>query len=721
MKDYKDEKMKSSDNNSFDKNEKLTQETNGQNYSPDYNSEGNEELFIVQLFKKHLERIKISSILHPKRTIIKIIIILNIALLLICTLIIKNLMKDTVGDVGFFKTVYYTVCLMLDAGAIENVISDVGRANVGLVIICIITIIFGMITFTGAAIGYITNIISDYIENAKTYSDKIIISDHIVILNWNNRAVDIINDMLYLNKKEVIIVLVNENAEDIRKEIDERIFLTQRDNKSLKNKLQIIVKEGSTYSSKQLNDISLDQAKSVIILGENDVADVREMDKGNSNTIKTLIQVADITSSEESKDNQQIIVEVEDEWTEDIVNKIISHKEVLNECKIIPVPVNKMLGQLLSQICLFPELNSVYSELMSSKGTSFYSAYINEKSLISEEEENHYIEKTLYTNNDVIPLSFMRSKMGKFLYYMANSEKAFAINEKVKRQDLKVSLNTNYWVEHKNIIIIGHNSKIKALMDGFDSFRGEWNKKNEADIISIMVIDDETSLEQNNYYRDYKYVEKVVGASIYDTEIMQNAINEFVDSREEDTSILILSDDMVPESDLDAYALIVLICVQGIKYTKIENDPSFDKEKMDIIVEILNPKNVDVVRNYDINKDNIVVSNEYVSKIITQMRDRIELYYFFEDILTNDQIDSEEYCSKELYVKKAKDFFDEIPIKSSAFELIRAIYEASPDTNKSFLLGVVSSEGKMELFEGNQEDRVVEIKHDDKLILYSNH
>ena len=64
-----------------------------------------------------------------------------------------------------------------------------------------------------------------------------------------------------------------------------------------------------------------------------------------------------------------------------------------------------------------------------------------------------------------------------------------------------------------------------------------------------------------------------------------------------------------------------------------------------MIVEILNPKNYDVVHSYNI--DNIVISNRYISKMVTQIRQKIELYEFYQDILTYDTADCQEYERKE--------------------------------------------------------------------------
>ena len=664
--------------------------------------------------KKLKEKISLFIVMNPRGAVLAGILLLNVALILISSLLIKTLMLETVGDVGYLKTVYYTICMLLDAGTIENVIADVGTANAVLVIICILTIILGMITFTGAAIGYVTNYISNFIENANSYARPIHISDHTVILNWNSRASEIINDMLYLKKRETIVVLVNSSSEEVKREINERLYLTLKNEKKLKNLLKIVVREGNTYSGKQLNDISLLNAKTVIILGENE-----------ANTIKTLVQVAEITSSETSMDNQKIIVEVEDSWTESVVKKIISHKERLGKCNIVPVPVNKVLGQLLSQFCIFPELNQTYSELLSNKGASFFHTAVEPERIGSPEKEKDCIREVLYKNDDVIPLSFMTAKTGRYLYYMANSEKDFRTEEKVSKPELSVEINKDYWIEQKNVIILGHNSKIKSIMDGFDSFRSEWNRPGEKEIVNIMIIDDSESLKKNDYFRDYSYVEKVVEAEIYDTELIKKSINEFVDAREEDTSILILSDDMVPEEDIDSYALTNLIYVQDLIFEKLRDNPDFDRDKIDLIVEILNPKNYDVVHNYNIS--NIVISNRYISKMITQIGEKIELYEFYEDTFTYDEIDDEKsvdgvvYESKEVYVKKVPEFLKAIPPKCTAMELIRALYEASPEDNRAFLLGVAKPGGVVEMFDGRQSDKTVELSNRDKLIMYCNH
>ena len=235
------------------------------------------------------------------------------------------------------------------------------------------------------------------------------------------------------------------------------------------------------------------------------------------------------------------------------------------------------------------------------------------------------------------------------------------------------------------------------------------------------MIDDEKSLEQNGYYKEYRYINRCIATEIYDIETIKNEIVDFVDTYDEDTSILILSDDCVDEKDIDSYALTSLIYVHDIITDKLKENPDFDKEKIDVIVEILNPKNYDVLSNYQVN--NIVISNRYISKMVTQIGEKIELYEFYNDILKYDDEteEREDYDSREIYIRQVRDFLEEIPPKCSAYDLIRAIYDASPEGNKSVLLGITRPGGVVDLFGRDQRTHMVELGPKDKLIIYSKH
>ena len=702
--------------------------------------------------KKIREWLNIQLVKNPGRMVLFAIFLFNVVFFMIAALIISNLSLSGTAKMGFFEAVFCTVTMILDAGCIQYVVSDIGTAGVAVVIICLGVIIVGMISFTGAVIGYITNYISDFIESANAGARKLSVHDHSVILNWNTRASEIINDLLYCDTKQTVVVLVNSRKKEIEKEINERLadsvtkenaailsFCSHMNfirrsfymfKHSFKKKVTVIVREGDVFSTKQLMDISLDKAKMVIILG-NDINNsickfehreiLEAQSRGNSQTVKTLMQVADITAAQYSADDQKIIVEVTDDWTAELVDKIIEYKRVAGKCNIVPVRVNQILGHILSQFSLMPELNLAYRELFSNKGAAFYA----EEQSVPDEKE--FILSYLKNHRHAIPLTAMDSDGKPNFYYSADSQKEIGKLSDVKGSDYSVSINRDYWIERKNVIILGHNSRCEDIMKGFESFSCEWGyKDSDEQIVRVIVVDDKTHLEKMDYYRKYPFVIDTVAAEIYDKDLICSTIDNFVSSNKEDTSVLILSDDSALNENIDANALANLVYVQDIINEKKKNIPNFDVESIDVIVEIIDPKHHDVVNNYSVN--NVVISNRYISKMITQIGEKSALFDFYTDILTYDSGDTDVYESKEIYIKKVRRFFNEVPKPTTADKFIRAVYNASVDDsiplnkqNPSIVLGYVKPGARMVLFSGDQSNIEVNLDVNDKLIIFSNH
>lgn len=698
------------------------------------------------MFRKIKEKISIFAVKKPSLTILIAILLLNLVLFAAAALVISWLAPESLSHSGFWESVYYTITMILDAGCIGNVIIDIGEASVALIIVCLVTVLIGMITFTGAVVGYVTNCISSFIENSKSGNRALRVSGHTVILNWNSRASEIINDLLYTGRRETVVVLSSQDVAAIEQAINERLSASIKSDQQTvkeecanltgfkrvahylkhrpKNLVTVIVREGETYSTKQLNDVSISQASSVILLTkqvQNEICRFgnlerqEERKKGNSNTIKTLVQVAEMTSSEDSADHQTIIVEIEDDWTAALVERIIAHKEKLTKCHIIPVHVNRVLGQILSQFSIMPELNTVYSELFSNRGAEFFF-----KPQKWEDDVNKATEQYMLSHRYAIPLTVMKTASGNHAFSVAGSD---ADCERVCEPmvpTLTLKVNEVYQIRPRNIVIIGHNSKCQDIMSGFSAFRGEHNLK-DAEILNITVIDDQKSLERLDFYRAYPYVTKTVAADIFDAELIKNTIEEVIDSHDGDTSLLILSDDYTVTEDIDSAALTYLIYVQDIIFDRQQKDPNFDRESIDVVVEILNPKNYDVVHNYSV--DNVVISNRYISKMVTQIGRKQALFEFYSDILTYDEEGAIEFESKELYIKEVDQFFKigEIPPRCTARELIWGVFKASPENNKAIVLGYTSPGGKMVLFAGDQDNIEVELTPKDKLIVFSNH
>ena len=653
------------------------------------------------------EWISIQIAKSPGRMVLLGILAANVAFVGVSALIVSLLVPPSL-DNGFWSCIYYVITMLL-SGYMEIVVEDIGEAGVALVLFAMFNVIVGMVVFTGAVIGYMTDFISSFIEDADAGARRLRISGHIVILNWNTRAAEIVNELLYKGTKEKVVILADGDREDMLRDIDERLSDTVAA-EGLRNRLTVIVRQGDPCSSKQLGDISIRLAKSVIILND-DASSAR----GNSRTVKTLIQAARM--GEDAPNGQQVVVEVEDDWTLALVNSIIDRKTREGKCNIVPVAVNRVLGQIFSQFAIMPQLNVVYSDLFSNdRGTALFSLPAPRPRLTEAAFVGEYLDGHLHA----VPLTVMESGGEACCYYMSDSERNIHRAGHVPlNPDFQVSLNPDYEMECRHILLLGHNSKSAAIMEGFGAFREEWGRRDGESVLDITVIDGEESLARQAHYAQHPFVNKVIAADIFDKELICGAVDAFLGACGGEKCIMILSDDTVSDEESDTDALAYLILVQDILHRRAADDPGFDPRGVDLVVEVLDPKNCDVVSNYSAN--DIVVSNRYISKIVMQIGEKNSLFDFYNDILTYDEPGAQDTDSKELYIKKADAFFREVPGPCTAAELIRAVYRASPDGNKAIALGYFRRDGAMILFEGDQSAIPVALSGEDRLILFSNH
>lgn len=697
------------------------------------------------------ESIKFSQ--KPRSMMLAFICVFNLFLLLVSAWIISAFAIPGNEGMGFFTASYNTLTMILDAGCIESIIQNPGQTNLFLILFCLVVIVISMITFTGALIGYVSNVISNLIENANTNSQVLKISNHYVILGWNSRASEMVNDLLYCPAKQRVVVLSDSDPAEITQEVEERLKDTiQRENEALMtslwslswlkrmesyrkqrltNNITFIARFGDVFSTAQLNNIQVKKARSIIILSSRNrciqegvsLSDRQtEQEKGDSRTIKTLMQVIDLTSSSSSNDDQKIVVEIDNDWTKELVNRIIQTKQEIGKCRVVPFEVNNVMGRLLGQFSLMPELNLVYRELFSNKGVEFYSRE-QKREINPIDFIGNYLEK----HQCAIPLTFMKdSTTGKdYCYYMAMDETDIQSEEPPKERTCELSLNTNYWINEKYVLILGSNSKIRNIMNSFKEFSEEWTEKDKhPQIVHVTTVDDEKKLKEADYYQEYCFVEHCVAARIYDQEKITTTIKDFINQHPNHSSILILSDDQVKDEDLDSNALTYLIYTKDlIKKERIQKrNDGFD---MDIVVEIIDPKHYDVIKSYDVN--NVVISNRYISKMVTQISENYALYSFFTDLLNYDNRNLSETQGKEIYIKAAGEYFSKLPPKNTPVSaLIREVYRKSLGfwgSNEDFatLLGVVDSKGNMRLFSGPQDKQTVSLAKDDNLVIFSNH
>ena len=687
---------------------------------------------------KFREWLSIQVAKHPKRVVLILIILFNVIFIALSAVLISSLSLKGTEKMNFFHAAYYTVTMILDAGCIESVITDIGTSGVALTLTCLAVIIIGMITFTGAVIGYLTNILNDFIENASAGNTRLYLSDHTVILNWNARAPEIVNDLLYSDNKETVVALVKSGGEDIKKEIEERLHLTIEKenaivsekadtmsffarrrylkNNKLGNNVTFIVIEGNIFSQKQLRDIRIDLAKAVIILS-NDPSDSAaedggQPDEGNPQAVKALMQAADIVSASKASHDKNIIIEITDPWTYDIVQRIISGKELGEKCNIVMFQVEKFLGQLLAQLSLTPELTPVYDDLFSNKGAAFYTAPVQT------DDEIGYIRDYLSTHKNAVPLTLLTHNGESWCCFASDNQKNVNKKNEINSSGCSVRLN-DMQSECKRVIVIGHNSKVEEIMSCYEAYIACQTGDKQISPLKVTVIDDAESIARMDYCRRYPFVEEAAELDIYNIGSTFEILDRLLFNTTEATSILILSDDTELDEYADSSALMCLVYIQDYIREMLRENPGYDKNRVKTVVELTDPRHYDIVKGYDM--ADAVISNRFSGNIITQIGEKESIYDFYKGLLSYSPGGSGSQ-SRKPQLKKVSSFFKETPSECTAYDLVRAVFEASVASDKSkpvMVLGYIKATGETVIFSGDLSEINVSLEAEDKIIVYT--
>ena len=627
-----------------------------------------------------------------------LLIVLGLALFNVLFLALFSLIVSLMSGMPYFTALFNCLAMMLDPGCISGVVD--GTEQVVLCIICFVVVIVGLIAFTGSVIGYVSNIISDFIEKANNGKNKLDLDNHVVILNWNDRGVEIINEYLLLEEKAVIVVLSNIERELIEQQVKDAIFATMRE-KGIKNKLSVIIRSGNVFSSQQLIDISIDTAKTVIVL-EEDGDNNPYTEDGNGHTIKTLMQVADLISKKQNDKKQKVVVEVTDDWTEGVINEIIACKNN-DKVRIVAVPVNQLFGNIFTQFAVMPKLNAIYTDLFSNEGVEFFSKESNYAS------ETEFVISHLKTHTHTIPLTTRSLENQTYAIYIGRTDKDVEYTTDVTPTLYPIKLNANYNLKKRHIVILGHNKNLPKILEGLNNFNNEWKK--EEDAISVLLLDDASTTKKDVDYSQYSFIEEYVKVDIHEKDFISKLISDHLDK--ENTTVLILSAENAEEGEKDLPALANLIYLQSALNKRNNNS-----DNIDIVVEIIEPKHHDIVQNYS--KSNVVISNRYVSKIIMQIADKEALFDFYKDILT---FDTDGQQGKEIYIKDCLTYFESVPESMNARDFIYSLYKATLENLGvgEVAIGYVDENDNIILFSGNLTEQNVTLNSACKLIILSDH
>ncbi|MDI6453366.1 hypothetical protein [Peloplasma aerotolerans] len=430
-------------------------------------------------------------------------------------------------------------------------------------------LITGLILFSGTIIALTTNAIKDYVQKKNSGSGKINLDYHVVILNWNSKVPELVSDLLFVESSDVtVIILADIDKDYAEKQIVNAIEKTNHQ-KNIK-RINVLVKSGDPLLRTNLEDISIENAKAILIMNPDQHESViKDMTKSDLFVIKNVLSLGPI----EFVNKPPIVVEIKHIETKEKIVTLGKVVKTLHEHDIMPICFDRRLGQIIAQTLIENHIEDVYLSLFSFKGSEVYAL------------KNVSFDECLKEHSHAIPLAEIDGKL--FVLSPNNAIK----NKRSSHQFKPLKLKTSKLNEKTDlsIYIIGKNNKLQFILDSF------------------------------------KQYELIHGSRFHATWIDENELEKLVNQlnqTQEKSTILLLSHEDQVEDSLDANVIHNLIFIEG----KLTN------KNTHIIVELLNPKNDIIVKGFSIN--NTIISNKIISLLLSKLALFEETAPFYEELLT---------------------------------------------------------------------------------------
>lgn len=593
---------------------------------------------------------------HPRVAIAVTLLLINLAVIFLFTAILS-----LISGAAFFDELAYIFTFTMSSDGIYDFVNS--SDDLACFIVKIVLAIMQMVIFSGALIGFTTDVLQSTIDNRMNNVGKLNLSNHYVILNWSSIGPRVIYDLSFLDGNKNIVILADKPREDIITSI-ESVFTENR--QKIKN-IRFFVKEGDPMSAKMLSDISLDKAKYIgILLSDVENDGEHSMSNKDLSAIKTLFTMMNVNK------DANIVVEVEEN---DTLEKIESLASVINPelaKRVIAFSHNSVVGHILGRAIVNPLYNDVYHELLSYEGVEFYGI------------EPCDLEEALYKYNDCIPVinyddddmvDENGEKAADQLYILSDNAETLGVRPAPRSFVKPLPYREKLERESFTVFVVSKDGDARFVEEELNQFA-------KTDGLEIS-------------YKSYIYADGV--APILDD----------IDKTKGHKKILLLSTAKEESVNQDTE---VFIAALDLKLSGRLGDDTR------VYAEVINPTNTGALQNLGV--VSVVVSNKIISLFMVQLLTHPASKKFYRDLIsTNDGIGNDAIDLAIVKAKEVLEFGSEYIDFSCQSELVQSFFIASDRTKMCLGVKKTDSDSVQFLCDSMDKEENIRLYPDDELVL----
>ena len=528
-------------------------------------------------------------------------------------------------------------------------------------------------------IATISAAIDGIIENLRKGKSNVSESNHTLILGWSDKIFIIISELVIANEnqhKPSIVILADRD----KMEMDDEIKAKVDDFKNTR----VVIRSGSPLDSSAVNVVNPNEARSIIVLSPEDVANP------DTHVIKSVLALTN--GKNRKKEPYHIVAEIKD-----MVN--LEAAELVGNNETIYVFSSDLISRITAQTCRQSGLSVVYSDLLQFDGDELY--FSNEPKMYGKTfKEAIFAYETssiigIFTQHEKVlinPPMDTIIQQGDQLIALSEDDDTIVLSNKTNHQIQEEHIQhlDSDEVKKEKTLVLGWNSRGNRILEELDHY-----VQAGSEVMILAEIEEafeplSTTLKNNTL--------KWEKGSIIDRSLLDAIQPEKYDY------IIVLSythDENIQESDART-----LICLLHLRNISEKHNKDFS-----IVSEMLDIKNREL--GIVAKADDFIVSDNLISLMLTQMSENKELKKVY-DVLFESE-------GSEIYLKPVSRYVQpNVPINlytlaESAAQLNEVfigyrIVAQSQSQSKGF--GVKMNPNKSEIVTFAEDDMILVLSED---------
>ncbi len=482
--------------------------------------------------------------------------------------------------------------------------------------IAMFVVTLGGVFVISTLIGILTAGVEAKLENLRKGRSRVLESNHLILLGWTEQIFTILNELMEANSNlpgAVLVVMGEEEKTTMEDAIAQRVVQ--------KGKTHIVCRQGNPMELTDLNMVSIDSSRAIIILSPGG-------EDADNQVIKTVLAV--INHPQRDRNHRlHIVAEIVDPANMDAAR-------VVGNGEVEWILVGDFIARIIAQTCRQSGLSVIYNELLDFGGDEIYFKAQSELT-----GKPFHQALLAYPKNAVMglcpadsepklnpPMETILQPGDQLILMASDDDKVFYRPEQVTIQAEAIAARQAHPGRAENALVLGWNHRGPAVVHELDQYAQPGS--------TVLIVTDNPALEQEMAECCSSLHNQAV--SFQQGQTTDRKLLESLQLEGFDHIIVLCYSDQLEIQQADARTLITLLHLRDIA-ARSNTHFSIVSEMLDV-----RNRNLAVVTG----ADDFIVSDRLVSLMMSQVAENPHLNAVFQDLFDPE--------GSEIYLKPVSEF-----------------------------------------------------------------